>query len=71
MGRMREQVADSVCDALKAIEATSINRIQILALPGGTFHVGSSETLTWQCARPVSVTLSAPVPHGAPVLSRG
>lgn len=71
MGRMREKVADAICDALKAVEATPINRIQMLALPGGTFHVGSLETLTWQCARLVSVTLSAPTPCGAPVLLRG
>lgn len=71
MGRMREKVADAICDALKAVEATPINRIQMLALPGGAFHVGSSETLTWQCARLVSVTLSAPTPCGAPVLLRG
>ena len=71
MERMREQVADAVCDALKAVEDTSINRIKMLALSGGIFHVGSSETLTWQCARPVSMTLSAPAPRDAPVLLRG
>lgn len=61
---MRDQVADAVCAALKAAEATPNDRTQQLALPDGTFHVGSSEMLTW----PVSVTSLSSCSGGAPVL---
>ena len=38
MGRRRDQVADAVCDALEAIEATPKDGIQMLALPDSSFH---------------------------------
>lgn len=42
------------------LRTLEMSGIHMLALPGGTFHAGSSEMLTWQCARWIS--LSTPVP---------